>query len=478
MNAVKMNDYMSEVDELERLPELPEYRTNDKLFENLNENIKDEIDIEHLINEDNDIMMTHKDDPRSQFVKGKNKIIVGTSLTIRNYLKCKIALLINKESLGEIELVAYSKMIPKNIFNCIIEFIKYSLPLDRRDILNYSTPCDETMLIDEVLKYDHVIMEESRISHRLRFDKEYSLNVFNTLDILRQLTSLPIDDTFRNQFIKETDEYYVINDVYIKKPHGYKLYKSIEAFPFMDDGITLLKTFPNLIKRKDALISFKGCKEVGLFDTCDIDGSSIKHVRVNTIQIFTVTSHFNGGNYKFKVVYIDQGMFNYILSQYTEYFEPVNFKVNVIRDIRSSVLIKGSNIILVTDNDIKMSKVAIKQLYISSDRLDESNNFIVNYSLFICMSHHNDEEAKRPLNLFYYKYDIETGREFMIDRKKAERLRERESISNFRFNLINCITQYPPISLYNKGIKYYVNEDCKYEMLNVNRKPLNISEFI
>ena len=133
MTAVEINDYMAEVDELERRPELSEYRTDDKLFENLNENIKDEIDIEHLINEDNDIMMTHKDDPRSQFVKGKNKIIVGTALTIRNYLKCKRALLINKESLGEIELVAYSKMIPKNIFNCIIEFInswkKYSLSI-------------------------------------------------------------------------------------------------------------------------------------------------------------------------------------------------------------------------------------------------------------------------------------------------------------------------------------------------------------
>ena len=477
-----MKDYMKEITELEEAPLIEEIEVDNKFYINLSNEVKDYVNIGSMMFEDSDIIMTHKDDLRVQFVKNKNHVIAGTPLTIRNYLKSEFVGFTNHKDNNRFKLVAYERLIPKEIFNCIISYVNYkglTCPFKDKLYRNNEKIKFNEFYKDYVDKYDYQVKTRHKVDddYYCLLDIGYSFNIFNTLDVIREMLSLRENDPFRVKYIGESDEYYVINGVYITKPHEYKVYKEIESFPFIDDiednnGVRRKR------KYKSGDLEFIHSKEVGLFDTGEIDITKIKNLTIDTFQVFTVVSHINGNNYVFKVIYLEDIQFNELLSQFSNVLEPVNFKVNLLREVRSSVMLKDTNIIITTENKIKGNKSAFKNLYINTDRFDENNNFIVNYSFFTNVDPRKCDMFKRPINLFYFKYNIECSRECFLEDKYRNVYKDIEPLGNFKYNLINCITQYPPSSIYSYGKRYHISNECKYETKQENKSTLDSSQFI
>lgn len=325
-------------------------------------------------------------------------VIKGNPFQNANYFECEIYVLYDKGNPNDKILIGFSKEIPKDIFNCIMYFIKVkglkgSDDLETGGLARIRHPSYH----DIKRNSSHVYLDESDFATLTSRDN-YEVEVFNARNVLIQMMLLPSHDAFRERFINEFDNSVSINGVIIKRP-------VLEEIDF--DDIDILKPF-----------GFKevGSKEISTIFGCDYSNKEIVEDEFNEfLSPFTENDDLNAA-YSFdcyisvagsplrekkersaKIILLNKNVYSTVVIANRDKLVPINYSTPMcFGDKYTAVsLIKETNIFLMSknfetiDNLLGVGGVSV---------------MITGYKKYEATNLKTVMHFKLPLDLFYLQY--------------------------------------------------------------------------
>ena len=365
-------------------------------------------------------------DKRLQGAYKLKRVIKGNPVSNEDYLNCNIYTLVYRKNPIYKILIGFDKEIPKDLFNCIMYFIKVKS-------LTSTAHYDEFFFVDRPVNapttlgngrrfhcesmgqpiYEALENHVSKIYlseykfYELLKTNDFEIQKFKSNDVIGMMIELPLSDPFRIKYVEEFDNQVSVNGIFIKKQKlGEFNLNLIE--PLSDLNLVEVTT-----DNYNSVFGFKECYNYNN-ELLKLQ-NEFKYGELNQIHVIDFYISIKGDLFRkgydkrIKILLMDRTLYTNILILNMDSFIPIHYySRDTLDDIvnesySATAQLKNTDIFFMCKNYGHLNDLLCKEIFptpgFESRILCIKKYNVIDPTLVITSNY-----IDRPVDLFYYKY--------------------------------------------------------------------------